>query len=197
MSARTATAATVVAAVLLIATPAIADVTLCNRTSQSVSVAFGYLDGKGGWTSMGWSNLTPGECRQVYRGRMPTNVYYTHVTGTAGNATWSPPPNQKGGYFCVQAKPFTLQNRRFQKKNVINCESHGYETVQFTEFNTGGAPNITHNIRVTGSAQPPATTTTAPPPRPPLPPPTTTTAPTPPAPPSAGGTACERFPNLC
>jgi uncharacterized membrane protein len=183
---RTAMVALVAAGPVLTATPGIADITFCNLASESVSVAFGFLDQKKGWTAAGWYALEPGGCNTIWKGRMTNTVYYSYVV--SNTIEWKPPARQKGGFFCISKDKFTLETRRYSKRNVIDCENHGLETAQFTQFNTGGSANVRHNIRAPGASQPSA---------PPPPAPTSTPGTSVESPSKPGGSACQRFPNLC
>jgi uncharacterized membrane protein len=177
---------------VLVATPSVADITFCNVAGEDVDLAFGYLDHKRGWTAAGWFAIRNGNCSKVWTGWLGNNYYYTRVVSSTGRFTWDAPASQSGGFFCISTNKFTLHTRRFQRGNVIDCERHGYETAKFTQFNTNGSNNVRHTIRVPSGGSPSETPAGGSPPPPGSQPGTSVPSTTTP-----GGSACQRFPNLC
>lgn len=60
-------AAIFICATILTATPAAADLRLCNNTGGRVGIAIGYKDGEG-WVTEGWWNLASRSCETLLRG---------------------------------------------------------------------------------------------------------------------------------
>jgi uncharacterized membrane protein len=166
-----------------------ADVEVCNDTGAPLHVAMGYLLARGGWTSLGWYTVGGSSCQTVYRGRLHNRYFYLYAMNDS-DGEWGAPEDQDGGFFCVQTgRRFELRLGRQGSNNVPDCERQGQLTKQFKLFDSQGADNF--RAELTGLP------TTAQPTSPlPSPPPAIQASP-PPAQPSAGGTACQRFPNLC
>jgi uncharacterized membrane protein len=63
--------------------PAIAQLTLCNGTSEELSVAIGYSE-RDQWYARGWWRLAPGECSTALNGRLPNRYYYYYAESVTG-----------------------------------------------------------------------------------------------------------------
>ena len=63
---------------LLAATPARAELTLCNRTSYRMEAAIG-LEKHAKVATRGRFRLDPGECRQVLEGPLDADMVYVHA----------------------------------------------------------------------------------------------------------------------
>lgn len=131
--------------------PAHAWFQVCNRSTESVSVAFAYLEidarhpdifgnsrpqARGGWSSQGWWNLNPGACAQTYPHelRVRNTVYYVYAKGNRGSE-WA------GSHsFCTISGGFILGSA-----NTV-C-GNGGEWKSFQEVRTGNARNYTYNLR--------------------------------------------------
>jgi uncharacterized membrane protein len=114
-------------AVLLLAnfaSPAKADLKLCNNTDSLVNVAIGYKD-KEGWATEGWWTAEPQKCLNLLKGTLPARYYYVLAVDRSKGGAW-------GGksMMCVRNKIFTI--RGFDK-----CEERGYEKAGFFEVDTG------------------------------------------------------------
>jgi uncharacterized membrane protein len=57
------------------AAPAHADLRVCNKTTDPVSVAMGYRADKG-WESEGWWVAQPSQCATVFQGNLNSPFYY-------------------------------------------------------------------------------------------------------------------------
>jgi uncharacterized membrane protein len=95
---------------LLAATPARAELTLCNRTSYWMEAAIG-LEKRANVATRGWFRLDPGQCRQVLEGPLDADMVYVHartppVYGSA------PLPKDEQAEFCVRAGDFDIANAR-------------------------------------------------------------------------------------
>jgi uncharacterized membrane protein len=147
----TLSSASFFAAIVAFSEPAHAWFQVCNRSTESASVAFAYLEigarrcdifgscpprPQNGWSSQGWWNLAPGQCAQTYPHelRKRNSVYYVYAKGKRGGE-W------KGEHsFCTISRTFTLGNAN----NV--CGNAG-EWKRFKEVRTGNARNFTYNLQ--------------------------------------------------
>ena len=59
----------------LLASPAQADLKLCNKTESRVGVALGYKD-KEGWATEGWWTIAPQKCMTLLKGDLIARYYY-------------------------------------------------------------------------------------------------------------------------
>ena len=175
---------------------ALADYRICNRSPVKVAVSFGYYEPGMGLTSKGWWNLPVGECATVFNGDASSRIFYVYATGEGGRV-WKADDAQDGGAFCVSPQKYLAHTRDYKSgANTINCEASGLQERKFRRIEAGTFSNETYNLisRAEGpSAQPgnPQPVSTAPAP-------TVSLAPAAgPAQGRAGGTACQRFPNLC
>lgn len=105
-----AAAAAAIALVILAATPAHAELTLCNRTSYRMEAAIG-LEKRANVATRGWFRIDPGQCRQVVDGALDADMVYVHtrtppVYGTA------PLPQSGNADFCVRDGNFEIANAR-------------------------------------------------------------------------------------
>ena len=62
----------------LAATPAQADLKLCNTTASRVGVAIGYKDAEG-WATEGWWNIASHTCETLLKGVLIGRFYYIHA----------------------------------------------------------------------------------------------------------------------
>ena len=121
---------TAFAAVLLSAQTASAQLTLCNKSSETVSMALAYRDG-GQLVSRGWYVAKPGECPTVVGGSLGNRYYYVRAEGSQGTR-WD------GDYaFCVADTRFTL--------NGEHCGG-GPDRRKFFMIDTGLSSSWTHNL---------------------------------------------------
>jgi uncharacterized membrane protein len=108
---------------LLAASTARADFRLCNQTSDRVSVALAYTDGKI-WVSEGWWNLKPTDCDTLVQGPLSAEFYYVYAMDERGGE-W------KGkAYMCTNDREFKIEGRQ-------DCFARGYERTGFFEVDTG------------------------------------------------------------
>jgi len=105
------------------ATPAKADLRVCNETTNSVSVALGYRAERG-WQSEGWWVANPDQCATVYQGDLDARFYYLFVADDIGGGAWD------GSVFmCTRDETFTIFG-------VEDCLARGYERTGFFEVDT-------------------------------------------------------------
>ena len=122
---------TAFAAVLLSAQPASAELTLCNKSSETVSMALAYREG-GQFVSRGWWVAKPGECPTVVGGALGSRYYYVRAEGSQGGR-W------EGDYaFCVTGVRFS--------HNGENCSAGGLDRRSFFVIDTGLSSSWTHNL---------------------------------------------------
>ena len=96
--------------VLLVATQARAELTLCNRTSYRLDAAIG-LEKRVNVATRGWFRVDPGQCRQVVDGALDVDMVYLHartppVYGSA------PMPQAGHADLCVRDGDFEIANAR-------------------------------------------------------------------------------------
>ena len=96
--------------VMLAATPAVAELTLCNRTSYQMEAAIG-LEKRANVATRGWFRMDPGQCRQVVDGALDADMVYVYgrtppVYGTA------PLPQNGQAEFCIRDGDFDIANAR-------------------------------------------------------------------------------------
>lgn len=98
------------ALVFAMASPARAELSLCNRTSYRMEVALG-LEKRPNVATRGWFRLDPGQCRQVIDGPLDADMVYVHVRTPA--LYGSPPQPQNGeAAFCIRAGDFEFADAR-------------------------------------------------------------------------------------
>jgi uncharacterized membrane protein len=110
------------------AAPAHADFRLCNLTSDRVSVALAYTDGKT-WVSEGWWNLKPTDCDTLVQGALAAEYYYVYAMDERGGE-W------KGkAYMCTNDREFKIEGRE-------DCFARGYERTGFFEVDRQGREEL-------------------------------------------------------
>ena len=75
---------TLAVAFLMSARPASAQLRLCNRSSETVSMALAYHENDD-WVSRGWFVAQPGECSTMISGSLANRYYYVRAEGSGGN----------------------------------------------------------------------------------------------------------------
>jgi uncharacterized membrane protein len=105
------------------ATPAAADLRMCNNTQNRVSVALAYTDGQN-WISEGWWNLKSLDCATLLRGVLAAQYYYLYAMDERGGE-W------KGkAFMCTSDREFKVEGRQ-------DCFRRGYDRTGFFEVDTG------------------------------------------------------------
>src|SRR5512143_1561857 len=95
---------------LLAATPARAELTLCNRTSYQMDVALG-LEKRANVSTRGWYRVDPGQCRQVVDGALDADMVYVHARTPAVYGT-APLPQNGNAEFCIRDDNFEIADAR-------------------------------------------------------------------------------------
>jgi uncharacterized membrane protein len=128
---------------LAFATPAQADLRVCNETQNLISVALGYRAERG-WMSEGWWQAPPGDCRILYQGELDRRYYYIFAADDIGGDAWD------GSVFmCTRDETFTIFG-------VEDCLARGYERTGFFEIDTQNRTDWT--LQLTEDAGSPAVT---------------------------------------
>jgi uncharacterized membrane protein len=122
------------AAGILLATPAAADLKLCNATASRVGVAIGYQD-KEGWATEGWWNIASQTCETLLKGAVPSRFIYINAVDYDRGGEWAGKNDM-----CTGEKSFTI-------RGVQDCVSRGYKATGFFEVDTGDAKEWT--VRLT------------------------------------------------
>ncbi len=117
-------AALLAAALLCLATPALADLRICNTTTSRVGVALGYRDAQG-WITEGWWNLGARNCETILRGQLAARFYYIHAVDYDRGGEWS-----GRSQLCVRNREFTI-------RGIEDCLARGFDRAGFFEVDTG------------------------------------------------------------
>ena len=96
---------------------------ICNRTDVDRNVAVGYTRNDV-WTSEGWWTLEPGQCANPIDGNLTQRYYYVRAED----------PDE---YFDGEGYTFCAVDDAFTIVGDENCEDRGYETLSFSEIDTG------------------------------------------------------------
>jgi uncharacterized membrane protein len=103
--------------------PALADLRICNQSTNQVSVALGYRAEKG-WQSEGWWVAPPQKCAVVYQGDLHSRFFYLYVADDVGGGAWD-----GTNFMCTRDESFTIFG-------VEDCLARGYERTGFFEVDT-------------------------------------------------------------
>ncbi|MEO9299200.1 DUF1036 domain-containing protein [Devosia alba] len=129
------------ASLAFFATPAKADLRICNETANLVSVALGYRAERG-WMSEGWWQAPPGDCRVLFQGELQRRFFYIFVADDVAGGAWD------GSVFmCTRDETFTIFG-------VEDCLARGYERTGFFEIDTQNRSDWT--LQLTETAAGPA-----------------------------------------
>jgi uncharacterized membrane protein len=119
-----ALAAFVMGGCLLAASPAKADLRLCNMTSSRVGIALGYRDAQG-WVTEGWWNLTARGCETLLKGQLAGRFYYVYAIDYDRGGEWS-----GRSFMCTREREFTI-------RGTEDCLARGFDRSGFFEVDTG------------------------------------------------------------
>jgi uncharacterized membrane protein len=111
------------ASALGLASPAAADLKLCNTTTSRIGVAIGYKDEQG-WVSEGWWNVASQTCEVLLKGTLVARYYYIHALDYDRGGEW-------GGkaFMCTGDKAFTI-------RGVQDCQTRNFKRSGFFEVDT-------------------------------------------------------------
>ena len=123
------------AALVALASPARADLQLCNRTSFAAEAALGIENG-GAHATRGWFRVDPGQCRLVLHGKIEAERLYLHARALA---VYGPvkPLNPAQIELCVGQGDFLVAGSR--------CTKAGEKLVPFAEVrprDVDGTPTV-------------------------------------------------------
>ena len=131
----------IVSSLAFFATPAKADLRVCNETANLVSVALGYRAERG-WMSEGWWQTPPGDCRVLYQGDLDRRYYYIFAADDVAGGAW-----EGSVFMCTRDETFTIFG-------VEDCLARGYERTGFFEIDTQNRTDWT--LQLTQDAAGPA-----------------------------------------
>jgi uncharacterized membrane protein len=138
-------------AVTMAASPAFADLRLCNNTGGRVGIAIGYKDSEG-WVTEGWWNLAPRSCETLLRGSLVARYYYVYAVDYDRGGEWS-----GQAFMCTRDKEFTIRGTQ-------DCLARGYDRTGFFEVDTSEQRTWTVQLTETGGQPPtPGTAPVTPP----------------------------------
>lgn len=112
------------------ASPALADLKLCNSTTSRIGVALGYEDSTG-WATEGWWNVPGQTCETLLKGNPPSRYVYVFAIDYDRGGEWS-----GESFMCTADKSFSIRDR-------VDCERRGHRRTGFMEVDTGGARDWT------------------------------------------------------
>lgn len=115
------------------AQPALAGLTVCNKTAHPAKLALGRFDGTR-WTSQGWWRIAGHRCATVISNPLDARYYYLYASD-GGPGSWD------GGHgFCTAATDtFKIAGRG-------DCAGRGYDRKDFFEVDTGDRPDFTQSL---------------------------------------------------
>ncbi len=113
----------ILAAIFVFASPAKADLRVCNQIGKPISIALGYRAERG-WQSEGWWVTAPDTCAIVFEGDLNSRFYYLFAADDIAVGAWD------GTVFmCTRDETFTIFG-------VEDCLARGYERTGFFEIDT-------------------------------------------------------------
>jgi uncharacterized membrane protein len=118
------------------ASPAAADLRLCNMTGSRVGVALGYRDAQG-WITEGWWNLGANGCETLLKGGLAARFYYIYATDYDRGGEWT-----GKSFMCTRDREFSI-------RGVEDCLARGYDRNGFFEIDTGEQKNWTIQLTET------------------------------------------------
>lgn len=137
-------------ALLCAATPAAADLRMCNNTESRVGVSLGYRDATG-WITEGWWNIKARGCETLKTGDLVAKFYYLYAVDYDRGGEW----NGKS-FMCTSEREFSI-------RGVEDCLARGFDRSGFVEIDTGEQKSWT--IQLTEPERTPAPAATPPPQR--------------------------------
>lgn len=114
----------VLAALMGMATPALADFRVCNATQNLVGVGIGYR-AKAGWITEGWWHIEGSSCKTLIEGPLSSRFYYLYAEDAERGGRWDGPISM-----CVAEKEFKIAG-------VNDCVARGFQRAGFQEYDTG------------------------------------------------------------
>jgi uncharacterized membrane protein len=96
--------------VLAAVTPAHAELTLCNRTSYMMEIAYG-LEKRANVSTYGWFRVDPGQCRKILDTPLEADLVYVHARTSPVYGS-APLPQNDESRFCVRDTAFAITDAR-------------------------------------------------------------------------------------
>jgi uncharacterized membrane protein len=121
---------TLIAACSLAATPAFAELKICNTSASRIGVALGYQDPEG-WATEGWWNIASQTCETLLKGNVPSRFVYVHAIDYDRGGEWT-----GKNVMCTDDKSFAI-------RGVQDCQGRGLKKSGFFEVDTGDAKEWT------------------------------------------------------
>ena len=117
---------------LFAASPALADLKLCNTTSSRIGVVIGYKDSTG-WASEGWWNIPSSVCWTLIKGDLIARYYYVHAIDYDRPGVWDRneqiPARNSEFFMCTEDKAFEI-------RGTSRCVTRGFNRTRFFEIDT-------------------------------------------------------------
>jgi uncharacterized membrane protein len=121
-------------ACIVAATPAAAELKLCNATASRIGISIGYQDPEG-WSTEGWWNIAAQTCETLLKGNLPSRFVYIHAVDYDRSGEWA-----GANVMCTAEKSFAI-------RGVQECQKRGYKKSGFFEVDTGESKEWT--VRLT------------------------------------------------
>jgi uncharacterized membrane protein len=122
-----------IAAAVVLASPAHAAFSICNKTGVKVRAAIARFDGTN-WTSEGWWTVAPRACASLLTGPLQGRFYYLYASD-GGTGIW-----EGKTYFCVAPE------KHFRAAVRGDCARHGFDRRGFFVVDTGKKPDWTQSL---------------------------------------------------
>lgn len=120
------------AAALFSASPARADLKLCNTTPSRVGVVIGYK-GKEGWVSEGWWSIPSSVCWTLIKGDLIARFYYVHAIDYDRPGVW----DRNEGVAATNSEFYMCtEDKAFEIRGTSRCEERGFNRTRFFEVDT-------------------------------------------------------------
>jgi uncharacterized membrane protein len=109
----------------------LADLRVCNKTTNRVGIAIGYKADRN-WTTEGWWTVRSDSCATILAGPLVGRYYYMYAVDYDQGGEWG----GNSAFLCTQEKEFTIEG-------VNDCVARGYQKTGFYEVDTGSQENWT------------------------------------------------------
>ncbi len=119
-----------IAAAVIGAGAAHADLRVCNNTHMLLNFAVGY-NASDRFATEGWWTITPGSCSTPWRGALSGRFVYLYAIGIDGTDVLAGKVSM-----CVD-------RGKFKVYGISDCWRRGLQAVNFAEIDAGGSPEWT------------------------------------------------------
>lgn len=120
-------------AFVMLAVPAHAGLTVCNKTAHPAKLALGRFNGTQ-WMSEGWWTVDSRHCTSVISAPLDARYYYLYATD-GGPGSWD-----GSRAFCVSAAD------AFKIVGRADCAARGFDRKGFFEVDTGQKTDYTQSL---------------------------------------------------